>query len=108
MEANAGPSHCGWELATMLTIGWPPGTAATNASHARQYIRDPRGQIAGTYLLGTWAHNPTRPPDALDTGYRYRAIKLYFAASDQDHYAYLVAPADSERWPRSDPPLACL
>lgn len=48
------------------------------------------------------------PSDTVDTGYRYGAIKLYFAPSDQDRFAYLIAPDDSERWPRSDPQIECI
>jgi hypothetical protein len=107
IEASAGPSHCSWESSTFLTAGWPLGTSATSSAQSRQFIRDPGGQLGAMQLLGTWAHNPVLPSDAVDTGYRYGAIKLYFAASDQDRYAYLVAPADSERWPRSDPQTLC-
>lgn len=107
VEAFAGPSHCGWESATFLFLGWPPGTVAQSGSQARQFIRDRNGQMSGAQLLGTWAHDPTLPHDALDTGYRYGAIKLFFAPSDEDQYAYLVAPADRERWPRSDPLTLC-
>jgi hypothetical protein len=60
------------------------------------------------YITGTWARNPTIPADAKDTGYRYGALKLYLAPSDEDSYLYLVAPADSERWPRSDPQTFCV
>jgi hypothetical protein len=108
MEASAGPSHCGWSSATFLTMGWPPGTSTLSAAHSRQFIRDPAGQVLHVSMSGTWAHNPVLPPDAIDTGFRYGAIKLYFAPSDQDRYAYLVAPTDSERWPRSDPQTECL
>jgi len=107
LEAIAGPSHCGWDSATMLFVGWPPGTIAANGSQARQYIRDPRRAVGGAPLLGTWAHDPPLPVDAVDTRYRYGPIKLYFAPSDRDVYAYLVAPQDSERWPRSDPLTLC-
>jgi hypothetical protein len=108
MQASAGPSHCSWQSATFLIAGWPLGTVSTSPAHDRQFIRDPSGQLASPDLLGAWAHNPVLPSDAFDTGYRYGAIKLYFAASDQDRYAYLVAPADSERWPRSDPQTMCV
>jgi hypothetical protein len=107
LEAIAGPSHCGWDSVTFLFVGWPIGTDAINASHGRQYIRDTRGTLQGPTQVGTWAKNPQIPPDARDTGYRYGAVKLYLAPSDQDVYAYLIAPADSERWPRSDPMLLC-
>src|SRR5688500_9154730 len=29
----AGPSHCGWQSATMIFIGWPLGTIAPPAPH---------------------------------------------------------------------------
>jgi hypothetical protein len=51
--------------------------------------------------------NPPLPQDAKDTGYRYGSLKLFLAPSDQDTYAYLVAPQGSERWPRSEPQAAC-
>jgi hypothetical protein len=107
LEASAGPSHCGWDSATFLNIGWPLGTRSTSAAQDRLYIRDPSRTLPTTYLLGSWARNPILPADASDTGYRYGALKLYLAPSDQDSYAYLVAPRDSERWPRSEPQTLC-
>jgi hypothetical protein len=107
LEASAGPTHCSWDSATFLNVGWPLGTLAVDAGQGRQFIRDPRRTILGATLVGTWQHNPVLPPDATDTGYRYGSIKLYFAYTDHDYYAYLVAPADSERWPRSDPETLC-
>ena len=91
----------------MLNIGWPLGTRSTSATQDRQYVRDPSHILPTSGLIGSWAKNPTLPADASDTGYRYGALKLYLAPSDEDSYAYLVAPADSERWPRSDPMTLC-
>lgn len=107
LAASAGPSHCGWDAVTFLSVGWPPGTISTSASQDRQYIRDPAGRIHQGRLLGSWEHNPKIPADARDSGYRYGALDLYLAPSDEDIYAYLVAPSDSERWPRSDPLTLC-
>jgi hypothetical protein len=107
LDASAGPSHCGWDSVTMLNIGWPLGTRSTSADQDRQYVRDPGHILQTPNLVGTWARNPTLPDDASDTGYRYGALKLYLAASDQNSYAYLVSPTDSERWPRSDPMTLC-
>ncbi len=45
----SGPDHCHWGSATVLFIGWPPGTVAPNASQARQYVRDPQGVMPGPY-----------------------------------------------------------
>jgi hypothetical protein len=107
LDASAGPGHCGWETLTFFTLGWPLGNASPTAP-SRQYVRDPLGRLTGAHLLGTWAHNPTLPADTANTGYHYGPIKLYLAASDDDRYVYLVAPDDSERWPRSDPAALCL
>jgi hypothetical protein len=107
LDASAGPSHCGWQSLTFLTLGWPLGNSSPTAP-AREYIRDPYAHTAGLHLRGTWEHNPKLPSDARDTRYSYGTIKLYFAVSDTDQYVYLVAPGDSERWPRSDPMTSCL
>jgi len=101
LEAAAGPSHCGLDSLTFLNIGWPLGTSSTTADQNRLYIRDPNGKVSIPGLIGTWARNPSLPADARDTGYRYGALKLYLSPSDEDTYAYLIAPADSERCPRA-------
>lgn len=105
--ASGGPAHCGWDAITMMYVGWPLGTRSTSAAESRQYIRDTGHTLQTQDFLGSWVRNPTLPADASDTGYRYGALKLYLAPSDQDTYVYLVAPADSERWPRSDPMTLC-
>jgi hypothetical protein len=107
LTAAAGPSHCGWDSATLLTVGWPVGTRAINGDQSRQYWRDPKGIVPATIERGAWKMNPPLPQDAKDTGYRYGSLKLFLAPSDQDTYAYLVAPQGSERWPRSEPQAAC-
>ena len=105
IDASAGAAECGWDALTFLTIGWPLGNASPNAPF-HQYIRDPLQRLTGAHLSGTWAHNPAIPGDATDTGFHYGSLKLVLG-SDADRYAYIVAPADSERWPRLDPPAAC-
>jgi len=107
LDTAAGPAHCDMQSMTMLHIGWPPGTRADTSASARQYIRNPAGAFPLTDLRGTWERNPSKPADLADSGFRYGVLKLYLAPSDQDRYVYLVAPADSERWPRSDPMTLC-
>jgi len=106
LNTIAGPDHCHWQSATMLHIGWPPGTISTIATQARQYIRDPRGVIRDSYRdrLG---RNVGLPEDARPTGYRLGAIELYLSPSDQESWIYVVSPSDQERWPRADPMVAC-
>ncbi len=102
----AGPEHCDWQSATMLFIGWPPGTASATAAEARMYIRDPEG-VFGTRFRGGLVRNPVLPADARATGYRYGGIEIYLSPSDQDGAIYIVSPSDRERWPRSDPMTLC-
>lgn len=107
----AGPDHCGWESATFLMIGWPPGTLADYASKARQYVRDPRGSVVihqGRAFRELLGRNVPLPSDAKPTGYKLGAIELYFSPSDEDLWIYVVSPRDVERWPRSDPMTACM
>jgi len=107
LNSIAGPDHCGWQSATMLHIGWPPpGTVSTTAAQARQYIRDPRGVMRGSYR-DQLRRNVGLPDDARPTGYRLGAIELYLSPSDQDRWIYVVSPSDRERWPRADPMVAC-
>jgi hypothetical protein len=102
----AGPSHCGWQSATMIFIGWPPGTIAVSSAGSRMYIRDPQGVYSPKYrdLL---VRNATLPADATPTGYRLGPIELYLSQSDQDEGIYVVAPSGAERWPRVDPVRLC-
>src|SRR5687768_11555798 len=102
----AGSGHCGWESATFIFIGWPPGTVALNASGSRLYIRDPYGVVDGRYqeLL---ERDVKLPSDARPTGHRLGAIELYTSPSDDDRWIYVAGPSSVERWPRSHPMTLC-
>jgi len=106
LGASAGPDHCDWQSATILTIGWPPRTVSSNAGEARFYIRDPKGVMGSTYQKRLIIH-ARLPADARPTGYKVGSIELFLSPSDQDQAAYLVAPSGAERWPRADPFYAC-
>ena len=107
VDAAAGPSHCGWESATFLTVGWPLGTSAQHASHARQYIRDATKVVPRSHLRSKFAVDVRLPTDARNTGYRDGNVQLYLAPSDEDRAIYVVAAGRIERWPRSDPMTTC-
>ena len=102
----AGPSHCHWQTATMMFIGWPPGTAAGTFAGARMFIRDPQGVYAEGRYRDRLELHATLPPDARPTGHRLGPIALYLSPSDDDGI-YLVAPSGAERWPRVDPAGLC-
>jgi hypothetical protein len=106
LATMAGPDHCGWESATFLIIGWPPGTFAPTAAQARQYVRDPRGVIRFPHAQ-PFERDVTLPSDARTTGFRLGAIELYVSPSDLDRWIYVVGPTSTERWPRSDPMTFC-
>lgn len=107
LVTSAGPDHCGWESATYLTIGWPPGTVASSATGARLYIRDPHGAVAASYREGLVVHASV-PADARPTGHRHGSIQIYVSPSDQDRAIYVVGADGAERWPRSDPMTLCM
>jgi hypothetical protein len=105
VSSIAGPSHCEWQSAVMMYLGWPLGTVSKNVANARQYIRDPDGVIDPKYKARL-GRTVALPPDAVDTGYRLASLELWTVASDPDS-AYLKVADDIERWPRADPPMAC-
>jgi hypothetical protein len=107
LSTSAGPGHCGWDSATYLTIGWPPGTVASYATGAHLYIRDPRGAVNGSYRDGLVLH-AILPADARPTGHRHGAIEIFVSPSDEDRAIYVVGPGGAERWPRSDPMTLCM
>jgi hypothetical protein len=102
----AGPSHCGWQSATMIFIGWPLGTIAPTSASSRMYVRDPQG-LYETEVRDRLVRNATLPTDAKPSGYRLGPIELYLSPSDQDQALYVVAPSGAERWPRVDPMRLC-
>ena len=89
-----------------MTVGWPLGTQAQTAEHARQYIRDPNG-VVGHGFRTLLNFHATLPSDAQPTGYWYNTVQLFVSPSDVDHAVYLAAGHDLERWPRSDPMTTC-
>jgi hypothetical protein len=107
VDAAAGPSQCGWESATFLTVGWPLGTSAQHATQARQYIRDSSTVVPQSNLRSKLELDARLPTDARNTGYRDGSVQLYLAASDEDAAIYVVADGRVERWPRSDPMTVC-
>jgi hypothetical protein len=107
LVTSAGPDHCGWGSATYLTIGWPPGTVASDSRGAHLYIRDPHGVVGTSYRDGLVLH-ATLPADARATGHRHGAIEIFVSPSDQDQAIYVVGAGGAERWPRSDPMTLCM
>ena len=106
LATSAGPDHCGWQSATFLTIGWPPGTVSSTAAGAHLYIRDPHGAVGASYRDGLVLH-ASLPSDARPTGHHHGSIEIYVSPSDQDGAIYVVGADGAERWPRSQPMRLC-
>jgi hypothetical protein len=106
LGTSAGPGHCGWQSATFLSIGWPPGTHSRSAAEARQYIRDPKG-VTPTTLRDRLDLQARFSRDARGTGYVHDGIEIYLSPSDQDEAIYAVGARTVERWPRSRPMTLC-
>ena len=106
LVSSAGPDHCGWQSATYLTIGWPPGTVAETSARARLYVRDPNGVVNTSYRDRLELH-ASLPPDARPTGHRHGSIEIYVSPTEQDQAIYVVGPSGAERWPRSEPMALC-
>lgn len=103
-----GPSHCGWESAAFLAVGWPLGTSTTKSgSTTRQYVRDPEGLFSSfPELQGQFVPETSLPEDSEFTGYRTEKMELWLTPSQPDA-AYIVFDQAIERWPRAEPELGC-
>ena len=103
-----GFSHCEWQAAAFLTVGWPLGTPPETIHDRRQYIRDPYNIIGTEFFTSRYDGDATIPDDATFTGYvAETGMELWLAPSDQDEVAYLVFDDHVERWPRPVVYIGC-
>ncbi|WP_419995239.1 hypothetical protein [Streptomyces boninensis] len=89
IESNPGPEHCDWQSAHFI--------AMSNDTH---YARDPKGVLGKDALSSPYDGDATLPPDARNTGYRYKHWKLWLAADKQT--AYIRTPDGVEAWPKME------
>jgi len=111
-----GPEHCQQHKADFLHLGWPLGTSAERlADSARQYVRDPDGELAHIAfccdeLPLEWRRLDELPPDAIETGVTTsengRDVELWLSA-DRDPAVYITIDGVVEVWPLNEPPLGC-
>jgi hypothetical protein len=99
-----GQEACGFNV-TSIRFGTPIGESS-NESPERVYVRDLR-PAARTTVARLFEPNAVLPVDASDTGYRQDGVELWLARDAS--FIYLVGPASTEAWPRSDaPPPGCI
>ena len=103
----AGPEHCGSQSATLMTLGWPPGTPSPTAAGARQYVRDPRQALPSRYLKGQLDLHAHLPAGAVATGLGLGALSIYLGPDGGDSAVFVTGRHSVERWPRSDPMTLC-
>ena len=102
-----GPEHCGWQAILIIALGWPLGREMRNEETTREYVRDQDG-LASNALTGPFEPTADLPSDAVFTGLVSGSAQLWFSASDQDRYAYIVTGSSVERWARAPELLACM
>lgn len=99
-----GPSHCGWESAFLLHLGWPLGSSAGDDTQMRQYVRDPSDVLG----FGDQLEVQTElPAGAVDTRFRVDDVELWIGPHGGDDAVYLVFRDHVEKWPRSTEIFAC-
>ena len=91
IRSGLGPAHCDWDVIWLQT-----GDAL--------FFRDVEGMMT-EFTTSTFAVVTEVPAAAVDSGFRSGSLALWI---DPTGDAYLVSPAQIERWPRStEPHLAC-
>ena len=108
MQSYPGEPHCDQESVTILRLTWPLGSASTNGTPFRTYVRDPQGVLREQTDMGFDA-DVQLPEGARDTGYSSAEGELWLAETDQDRVAYIVSTDGQqvEAWPRTRPPVGC-
>lgn len=106
IDLAAGPAHCKWETAALLSMGWPLGTEVQTVVQRRVFARDPNGVLTPPFGGAHNQYTASLPSDAADTGYEAGGVHLYLSPSDPSG-VYLVIGASIESWPRMDPPPVC-
>jgi len=107
IESYQGDDHCDWEEVTFLQVMWPPQQAASHTD-SRQFVRDPEGRLGVPALKAGYQDEGKLPADAAASGFVNGGTELWFAASDQDTRAYLVADDGRvEVWPRATETFGC-
>jgi hypothetical protein len=107
ISSTGGPPHCGWQAATFLQIGRPPGTYSANLEQARLYVRDPRHVVPTTMLLASLDLHAQLPIDAKPTGLEYNGVEIEISQQSADVAVYVTGGNITERWPRVKPSTGC-
>lgn len=96
IQSDVGPEHCGWQSATILSVG------VTGPTVGEQYLRDPRGLFLD-YTDGTYDGDTKLPAGAKESGYHRGEWTLWLTPNA----AYVVTPSHVERWPVADQRPGC-
>ncbi|MET7481332.1 hypothetical protein ABZT17_44460 [Streptomyces sp. NPDC005648] len=98
VTGNAGPEHCDWQKAHLLSLG-------AGGGKGRLYARDPDGVLPEGSLLAPYDGDARMPADAHDTGYRYGDWRLWL--TEDTSKAYVRTSHGVEAWPRVRDGFGC-
>ena len=99
IDAEDFAAYCEWPTVRVLYV------EEDGEDGFRQYFRDPDGLVPDDGLLSEFDADTELPIDATFSELRSGGLELWFVPDD--HAVYVVGPDTTERWPRSNPPIAC-
>jgi hypothetical protein len=106
-SAFRGPDHCGFQAATVIVLGDPPGVGSfRRRGSERLYVRDPRNVFGDAATAADFAAHARLPQGAVDTGLRRGAAELWVVPGEVSAI-YLKLPTRTERWPLDGEPTFC-
>ena len=105
ISTHNGPTHCDWESAVFLQVGWPLGERRSPGRY-RMYVRDPDG-LFREELRVPFDPEVELPRTARYTGYHRDNAELWISPADADEAVYVVRDGRAERWPRPWKPFGC-
>ncbi|MFV2063312.1 MAG: hypothetical protein ACC726_07340 [Chloroflexota bacterium] len=93
-----GRKECGWEGATFMIMGWPPGEPIDRAG-LHTYVRDPRGSV----LAGRrFRRNVRLPGDAISSGITNGYATIWTGKRLGRDAILLRVGQRFELWPRTE------
>lgn len=92
---------CGETRASVLTVGWPIGSAIDDWD-ANEYVHDPDGGFDARWPLAlAYDADATLPADAHTTGLTDGELEIWVSPTAGDEAVWVRHGERFERWPRA-------
>lgn len=101
-----GAAHCGWQSASFVVLGRPPGSVFADHTTAAWYVRDPNGVLSELTGIARFEASATLPSDARDTGLRRGETEVWIEPGSESAL-FIRNGARVERWPRAKQSVLC-